>query len=275
MVNQDDIIGYFKKEFKSLMQGFNDTRQLNYLLDEKSDNGLVDCNWSQQYINISFKIIPINYYLSNPAHVKIFEGKPEAYKNYFNQVARHEYGHSISCESFNKLHSYRLSFNEFFECSINNQLFRIYLNEIFFEFLANYLVYEKMDKSTQEEHIEINFHSFQTTFTARYKIFELIKVCLLQSQVFYIYAQWDKLNPVFMEYKVSVLLDYLYIINDIFKKIFNKNMEKDYMDMDSVISDITDLAIKLDGINWIQMILENYSDKNSFVLLENFKKNFQ
>ncbi len=158
MVNQDDIIDYFKTEFESLMQRFNDTRQLNYSLDRINDSGLVDCNWSQQYINISFKIIPIDYYLSNNAHKEIFHDNPEAYRNYFIQVARHEYGHSISCESFNKLHSYILSSDEYVKCRINNQNFKVHLNVIFFDFLANYLVYEKVDKSIPVEHIKINFH---------------------------------------------------------------------------------------------------------------------
>ncbi len=264
MVNQNDIIDYFKTEFKSLMQRFNDARQLNYSLDNIDDSGLVYCDWSQQYINISFKIIPINYYLSNSAYRDIFHDNPEAYRNYFNQVARHEYGHSISCESFNKL----LSIDE---CRINNQYFKVHLNKIFFDFLANYLVYVKIDKSVPEEHIKINLRSFQTTYRV-YDFFYLIKTCLLQSQVFYIYAQWDKLNPVFIE--VNVFLDALYIINDIFEKIIVKNNDSEYIDMDSVICVITDLADILDSINWKQMILENHYDKSSFILLENFRKRF-
>lgn len=274
MVSQEDIFDYFKTEFESLMQRFDDMRELNYSLDRINDDRLVDCNWSQQYINISFKIIPIDYYSSNPAHVEIFNDNPEAYRNYFIQVARHEYGHSISCESFNKLHSYILPFDEFFKCRINNQYFKVHLNKIFFDFLANYLVYEKINTSIPEEHIKINFHSFQTTFRVGYGIFRLIKTCLLQSQVFYIYAQWDKLNPVFIEFKVNEFLDFLYIINDIFKKIIVKNMDNDCMDMDLVISDITDLAEILDCINWKQIVLENHYDTSSFVLLENFRKNF-
>lgn len=274
MVNQDDIIEYFKTEFESLMQRFEDTRQLNYSLDKKNDKGLVDCNWTQQHINISFKIIPIDYYLSNPAHTEIFKDNPEAYRNYFIQVARHEYGHSISCETFNKLHSYILPFDEYVKCRINNQYFKVHLNKIFFDFIANYLVYEKIDKSIPEEHIKLNFHSFQTTFRAGYGIFGLIKMCLLTSQVFYIYAQWDKLNPVFKEFEVSTFLDFLYIINDIFKKIIVKNLNNEYMDMDSAISNITDLAVILDSINWKQIVLENHYDKSSFISLENFMKNF-
>jgi len=274
MVNQDDIIEYFKIEFESLMQRFEDRRQLNYSLDEINDKGLVDCNWSQQHINISFKIIPIDYYLSNPAHKSIFKDDPIAYRKYFIQVARHEFGHSISCESFNKLHSYILPFNEFAKCVINKQYFTIHLNNIFFDFIANHLVYEKIDKSVPEEHIILNSNSFQTTFEAGYRIFDLIEICLLTSQIFYIYDQWDKLSPIFKEFKVSIFLDFLYIINDIFKKIIIKNLENKYIDMNSSISDITDLAVILDSINWKQIVLEQYSDKTGFTLLENFRNDF-
>jgi len=270
MVNQDDIIEYFKTEFESLMQIFYDRRQLNYTIDNENNKGLVDCNWSQQHINISFKTIPLDYYLSNPAHKEIFNDNPQTYRNYFIQVARHEYGHSISCKSFNKLHSYILPFNEFVKCVKNNQYFKIYFNEIFFDFIANYLVYEKIDKSIPEEHIKLNFHSFQTTFREGYKIFDLIKICLLTSQVFYIYDQWDKLNSIFKEFKVGTFSDILYIINNKFKKTIIKNLEKNYIDMDSAILDITDLAVILDRINWKQIILENQSDKTSFTALENF-----
>lgn len=273
MVNQEDVIDYFKAEFESLMHRFEDIRLLNYSIDKINEESLVDCNWSQQHINISFKTIPIDYYLSNPAHVEIFKINTEAYRNYFIQVARHEYAHSISCEAFNRLHSYILPLNEYVKCRINNQYFKIYLNDIFYDFIANYLVYEKIDNSIPEEHIELNFHSFQTTFRAGYKIIDLIKACLLFSQVFFIYAIWDKLNSVFTEFGVSTLLDYLYIINSIFKKIIVKNKDNEYMDMDSAISDITDLADILDSVNWRQMVKENHHNKSNIGLLENFKNN--
>ncbi len=274
MINQGDIIEYFKIEFKSLMKRFGDKRQLNYSLDELNDQQLVECNWSQQHINISFKIIPIKYYLSNPAHRAIFKDNPENYRNYFIQVARHEYGHSISCESFNKLHSYKLSFNEFAKCTLNKQYFMIYLNEIYYDFIANYIVYEKIDNSVPEEHIKLNSNSFQMTFEAGYKIFDLIKICLLFSQVFYIYDQWEKLDPIFEEFNINIFLDILYAINEIFKKIIIKNSENDNMDIDSSISDIKELAAILDSINWKPIILENYSDKSNVTLLENFRNEF-
>ena len=72
MVNQEDIIDYFIAEFESLMNRFEDNRLIKYSIDKINEEGLVDCNWSQQHINISFKTISINYYLSNPSHVEIF-----------------------------------------------------------------------------------------------------------------------------------------------------------------------------------------------------------
>ncbi len=274
MVRQEDILDYFKTEFETSMQKFSDMRELNYSLDIINTDGLVDCNWSQQNIKIRFKIIPIDYYLSNPAHVKIFDDNPEAYRKYFIHVARHEYGHSISCESFNKLQSYILPIDEYAKCWIDKQYFKIHLNEIFFDFYANFQVYEKINKSIPEEHIKLNYNSFQTTFEAGYCIFGMIKTCLLHSQVFFIYNQWNKLNPVFIEFKVNNFLDFLYIINNLFKKVILKKVDNDSRDMDSIISDITDLAEILDDINWKQIVLENNCNTGSLVSLENFKKKF-
>ena len=84
----------------------------------------------------------------------------------------------------------------------------------------------------------------------------------------------SRFSSIFSEFKISIFLDFLYIINDIFKKIIIKNLENNYMDMDSLISDITDLAAILDSINWKQIVLGSYPDKISFTLLENFRNDF-
>lgn len=272
MVNQADIIEYFKTEFELLMQKFNDTRQLNYTMDYMHKEGLVECNWFEEKIKIIFCIRPINYYLKNPEHNKIFNDNPKSYRNYFMQVARHEYGHSISCESFEKIHSYILPFNEFVICWKKKQFFNIYLNNIFFDFIANYLVFKKINDTIPEEYIKINIFGLQTAYQAGYKIFELIKVCLLHSQIFYIFKKWNELEKFFSEFNIYVFLDFIYTIYEIFEQIIKKNSNaKLNINIDSAVADIGKLAIILNKFDYKKMILQNYFDKTVFQLLKNFK----
>ena len=271
MVSQEDILGFFKEEFESLMLRFNDKRQINYDLDIFSEIGLVECNWNQQQINISFKVIPIKYYLSNPPHREIFKDNPELYRNFFIQVARHEYAHSISIESFKKIQSYTLALNEFTKSYRNNLYFKVYLNEIFLDFVANFLIYHKIDMSIPREHIRLNLYSFESTFTVGHVIFTLLKVCLLTSQIFYIYGLWNNLNPVFEKFNLQRFQDFLFMINDIFKKIILKNTENVSLNIDSAIAEITTLAEILDSIKWKKIVLENYDDVENYDLLKKYK----
>ena len=273
MSNIIDVIGYFKDEFELLMKKFKDTRQINYKKDYRIKESLVQCNWSKNNIKIIFCIIPINYYLKNPAHNKIFNNNPESYRNYFLQVARHEYAHSISLESYNKIELCRVPFIEIKKYWLNNQFFKVLLKYIFFDFIANYLIFEKIDDSIPEEYIKINIQAFQTAFLARYKMYEFIKVCLLHSQIFYIFKMWNDLKYIFKDYKLNVFLEYLYIINKIFEKIFRKNRDLNLqLDFDSAIVDINKLAFIMDKIVYQKMVIQNYYDKSQFKMLIKFKQ---
>ena len=293
----------FKDELNSLLKRFNDKRDINYHSEidtsykKSSIKSHVSVVWTKEKIQITFYNKNINdlYFILKKRVININN------HDLFRQMARHEYGHILSAETTYDLYPDKAKNYDIFKISreelLNmnyyeheNLLNKVSVNRligVFWEFLADYLVHEKIDKkpplefiknkkANLEEFIQIIKKgnlitlNFPKTKMAKYdKGYDRIFLLLNLSSIFYIFNLWNDFISIFNELNLTRLLEFLKDLNMVFEKFFKKKRNCTGMK-----EDIIRLAEKLDKIDYKELVFKNQIINEDFKILKVIKENY-
>ncbi|KKM86451.1 hypothetical protein LCGC14_1278890 [marine sediment metagenome] len=266
------LIKVFTTKFEELISKFEDSRELKYeYKDEVNlEKPFITSFWTEKEIKVGIWRNSISKWLEVTPVIKNLE--LESLKVIFIQSAKHEYGHCISFESFyldfpeemqeiiskNKI-TFMKEYDDLYEKTefnkIDKSLININLQELkrkFLEFIADYLVYEKIEKS----YPKLCLKMFYDTIELYLKTIPLLEskenitlsqhllMLFLNMHVFYIFKNnWKKMTKLFEKFNKTVLLKFLFIFHQISEKIFQKHkvyteMKKDVIEFGRFLNNI-------------------------------------
>ncbi len=291
----------FKDEFRCLQHKFNNKREIVYpskndlVYHKTSIKSTVSVIWTKEKIEISFYNKNINalFFSIKERVINI------NFSMFFKQIAHHEYGHILSAETTYDLYPDEARKYDIFKISSEDLLAMNYseleyslkkvsinrLMGVFWEFLADYLVSNKIDKTPPLEMLkekEANIMyiienikggklitlNFPKSITSKYdRGYDRIFLILRLSITFYIFNKWNQFISFFAGMNLSNLLKFLKVLNILFRKIVNKGQ-----DLISMKKNIIKLAIQLDNINYEGLVLKNMFLNDEIQILRDFEE---
>jgi len=267
----------FINRFKNLHKRFNDKRELFYPeSNEKGklphtlfqEDGLIQANWTEDIIEIRFNEELITREIIENPNWKI-----ESLKKYVEEIANHEYGHTMTLENIfllfpkdtrhilTNMNLDDITKDDLVRCYAESNCYYLeyislrnidlnFFEHIFLDFWANLKVRDEIDEYP-EECLNERLNGFYDLTPLVINPNTSLKL-LLYTQLFFIHDKWDLLVEIIRESELDLLLQLYNIINGIFNKIIELND-----DFDSMEEDLVDLARKLETLNYREIIFNN------------------
>jgi len=286
---------YIKKafidHFRKLHEQFNDKRELFF--PKNKDKGIfphiifkedaeVQANWTKDIIEIRFNDEVLKREILNNS-----DWKAGSLKKYFEEIANHEFGHTLTLDSVFLLFpkdTRHFLMNITLEDITKDDLTRCYVESnclypeffnlrnidlnffehIFLDFWANIKVRDEIDENPPEECLKNRQNGFYGLTPQVINRKNSLKL-LLYSQLFFIYDKWYILEDILRESELNKLLLLYKSINVFFNKILELND-----DFDSMEEDLVELARNLDKLNYKDIILSNKLNNQDKRILKAF-----
>ncbi len=285
----------FKAQFALLMDEFKDKKtmedeyEINEVSDKTANKPRFAVKWDDNKIQVViFKDVikelneKIGSLISDTNFIKLNQ-----------QIANHEYGHILSAETTHKLYPDEAKKYDVFELSqkqllpmlhspsLEKKMKQVSIDRLiysFWEFLANYMVREKIDSNTPSDSLkskEANIlnliqqieskgeFTLYTTFRKENvmdKGFDRFFLLLRISDEFFVFDQWKRFCSFFNGKKIKKSLKLIRTINVLFENIIRINRS-----IESMKEDVIELANHLDRLNFsniTQMDVFSESDKS-------------
>jgi len=268
----------FINHFKSLHKRFNDQRRLSFPENNEKgmiphtffkEDALIQANWTEDIIEIRF-----NEELIKKEVIENPNCKFRSLRNYFEEVANHEYGHTRTLENifllFPKDTRYILT-NKNLDDITQDDLTRCYVESncyyleffnlrnidlnffehIFLDFWANLKVRNIINEDPPKECLNERLNGFYDLSPQVINRKTFLKL-LLYTQLFFIHDKWAILEEKFRESELDQLLLVYKSVNKFFNKILELND-----DFDSMEEYLVELAKILETINYNAIIFSN------------------
>lgn len=292
MRNIEFIKQTFNVRFKEICERFEDDRELFFPEYEEDgiiphflfkQNALIQENWTEDIIEIRFNEKMITSYIIDNAEWDI-----EFIERYVQELANHEYGHTITLESvfylypkdtryilINKLPN-EITEEDLRRCFTESKCFypnvhKIDLNffetVVFLDYWANLKVRYEIDHHPPEALLRDRLEGSRAIipFHMKKESKKYFLELLLYSQIFFIHDKWDMLVGIYHESELDQLLHLYKIINSFFDKIIEIN--EDFDPMEDLLFD---LIKSLERLNYLDIILENRLNNQDKGVLRSF-----
>ena len=266
MRNIEFIKQTFKDHFNEIYERFEDDRELLYPEHEEDgiiphflfkQNALIQENWTKDVIEIRFNEKMINSYIIDNTEWDI-----EFIERYIQELANHEYVHTITLESVFYLYPKDTRHillnkipNEIIEedlnrCYAESKCFYPNVNKInlnffevvvFLDYWANLKVRYEIDHHTPETLLRDRLDGTRVIipFHIKNNPKKYFLELLLYSQLFFIHDKWDMLVEIYHESELDHLLLLYKTINSFFDKIIEIN--EDFDSMEELLFDLIEL----------------------------------
>ena len=276
--NLESIKKIFIDHFKKLHNTFHDTRELFFPNEPEKGifphfffkkDSLVQVNWTENVIEIRFNKSVIKSQIIN----NTFWNESNV-RNYFVEIANHEYGHTISLKSifhWFPMDTRQILIDKNLEDISNEDIIKCYsesktvypefvnlrninlqfFEEIFLDFWANLIVRDKINDKPPEETLRDRLSGFYELNPNMINSSTNLEL-LLYTQHFFIYDRWEDLERIFTVSNLKQLLFLYKSINILFNKIIQFNINFDLME-----EDLVKLAKTLETLKYEDIILNN------------------
>ncbi len=299
--NTGSLIQAFKKQFEKLKDNFNDKRSLDYIyeIDKVSNKTSIKSRyaikWNEEKIIISI----FKQEIRDFSEILKKREKNINFIELHKQTANHEYGHILSAKTSYDLFPEEARQYDLFKLTeeqllpmhyspLEYRLTKVSIDRlmgIFWEFLADYTVREKIDTTSPKAFLKaqnansvfligqfkvkgvFSLHNPYRSENVMEKGYDRFFLLFHNSKAFYIFNKWEEFCSLFKGEGIQKSLKLMKIINKFFEKIILLNT-----DIQSMKNDVIKLATILDRLDFNQLIHRNQFKQGNKDILRDYIK---
>ncbi len=297
-ISTEILIQAFKGQFSRLIEKFEETRKIEYVYEIDEVGAKIGnkprfaVKWDEEKIQVVIfeeQIKEISAIITSLIrNINLVE--------LHKQIAKHEYGHILSAKTTYDLYPDEAKNYNVFELSqeqllpmhhspLENQLKQVSIDRligIFWEFLGNYKVREKIEENFPSESLKskranilntiqqiesrgsFTLYNPNTGERIMDKGFDRFFLLQENSDEFYLFDKWDEFCALFHRKEIEESLKLMNRINKLFEKIIQINTK-----IENMKEDVIELAKSLDRLDFAKITQKNLlSDSDKDILKE-------